>query len=57
MNFGQFLPPNDEDEDTFEDSYENDFAARRKLEEYAEQKEEFVQPKSRYEWLSPRKYH
>ena len=56
VNFGQFLPPNDEDEDTFEESYENDFAAK-EIGRIAEQKEESIQPKADLNGFSPRKYH
>ena len=57
VNFGQFLPPNDEDEDTFEDSYENDFAARRKLEESPSRKKSPFSRKADMNGFSPRKYH
>jgi hypothetical protein len=56
VNFGQFLPPNDEEEDTLEQDYENDFKARRRLEESPSRKKS---PFSRNadNGFSPRKYH
>ncbi len=56
VNFGQFLPPNDEEEDTLDQDYENDFKARRRLEESPSRKKS---PFSRNadNGFSPRKYH
>ena len=56
VNFGQFLPPNDEEEDTLEQDYESDFKARRRSEESPSRKKS---PFSRNadNGFSPRKYH
>ena len=59
VNFGQFLPPNDDDDDFLDEDYDDAFKARRKLEESPSRKKS---PFSRNtdgnaNGFSPRKYH